>query len=370
MSARGAEIVIIGGGIIGCTLAYDLARRGAQVTLLERQALAQEASWASAGIISAPSPAYAYRQEMEEIAFRRYPALIQEIEALSGVSTGWHPTGKTVVGSDVDAAALRHMLEWEQSFGLDVEWLDGAALRAREPAVSDRYTCAVQTRAVASVLLGRVCLALTRAAEHYGAAIVEHMPVLGIETQGGRATGVRTIDGTRPAGVVVVAAGAWSRMLGESLDFTIPTVPVRGQMIAIADPPIRIRTVIAGGGIYIVPRADGTVAVGATEEHEAGFAKDVTPAGLRWLAEHVDALVPSLNDGRLVASWAGLRPSSADGKPLIGKIPHLENVWVAAGHFRSGAMLAPGTSELLTSSILAGEPDARLAAFDPARVVS
>jgi glycine oxidase len=156
-------------------------------------------------------------------------------------------------------------------------------------------------------------------------------------------------------------------MLGETIDFEIPTVPVRGQMMAIADPPIRIRTVIAGGGIYVAPRADGTIAVGATEEHEAGFAKDVTPAGLRWLVEQVDGLVPSLNDGRLVATWAGLRPGSADGKPLIGKLPHLENVWLAAGHFRSGALLAPGTSELLAASILSGVPDERLAPFDPAR---
>jgi glycine oxidase len=370
VSADVGEIVIIGGGIIGCMLAYDLARQGAQVTLLERQALAREASWASAGIISAPSPAYAYRQEMEQLAFRRYPTLIQEIEELSGISTSWHATGETIVGSEVDAAALRRILEWQQGFGLKVEWLDEAALREREPAVAGHYTCAIQIHEVASVLLGRVCLALARAAEHYGAEIVEHTPVLGIETQGGRATGVQTIQGSRPAGVVVVAAGAWSRMLGESLDFTIPTVPVRGQMFAVADPPIRIRTVIAGGGIYVVPRADGTVAVGATEEHDAGFAKDVSPAGLRWLAEHVDGLVPSLNESRLVASWAGLRPGTTDGRPLVGKAPHLDNVWMAAGHFRSGAMLAPGTSELLTASILAGKPDERLAAFDPARHVT
>jgi glycine oxidase len=367
MSAGSGDIVIIGGGIIGCTLAYDLARQGARVTLLERQALAREASWASAGIISAPSPAYAYRQEMEEISFRRYPQLIEEIEALSGISTGWNPTGETIVGSNVDAASLRRVMEWQQRDGLDVDWLDENALREREPAVAEHYTCGIQVHAVASVLLDRVCLALARAADYHGAEIVEHAPALGIETQGGNATGVRTVDGVRPAGTVVIATGAWSRMLGESIDFNIPTVPVRGQMMAIANPPIRIRTVIAGGGIYVVPRADGTVAVGATEEHDAGFAKDVTPAGLRWLVEHVAELVPSLNDGRLVATWAGLRPGTEDGRPLIGRVPHLENVWLAAGHFRSGALLAPGTSELLAGSILSGQPDERLAPFDPAR---
>ena len=369
MSANLGEIVIIGGGIIGCTLAYDLARRGGRVTLLERQALAREASWASAGIISAPSPAVPDRQEMSEIAFRRYPQLIQEVEALSGIRTGWNLTGETFVGTAADADAMGRIMQWQQELELEVVWLDEADLRRREPAVDAHYTCGIQIPAVASVLLDRVCLALARSAEHYGAEIVEHMPVLGIEAQGGRATGVCTIAGVRSAGTVVIAAGAWSRMLSESVDFTIPTVPVRGQMMAIADPPLRIRTVIAGGGIYVVPRADGTVAVGATEEHEAGFAKDITPAGIRWLVEHIDGLVPSLNDGRLVATWAGLRPGTEDGQPLIGRIPHLENVWLAAGHFRSGAMLAPGTSELLTSSIFAGSADERLASFDPARAI-
>lgn len=367
MSANAGEIAIIGGGIIGCALAYDLARQGAQVTLLERQALAQEASWASAGIISAPSPGLGDLQAMAKLAFRRYPTLVREIEELTGIRTGWNLTGETFVGTAADADALRAVRDWQLNWGLDVDWLDETALREREPAVAQHFTCGVQIRAVASVLLGRVCLALARAAEHYGATIHEHTVVTGIEMHGGRATGVRTMDGVRPAGTVVIAAGAWSRMLGEAIDFIIPTVPVRGQMLAIADPPMRIRTVIAGNGIYVVPRADGTVAVGATEEHEAGFAKDVTPAGIRWLVDHIEGLVPSLNAGRLVSSWAGLRPGTEDGLPLIGRVPHLENVWLAAGHFRSGAMLAPGTSELLTASILSGVPDERLAPFDPSR---
>lgn len=367
MSANAGEIIIIGGGIIGCTLAYDLARQGARVTLLERQALAREASWASAGIISPPSPALPERRAMEEIAFRRYPQLIQEIEELSGIRTGWNPTGRTTVGTDQDATALREIMLWQRDLGLEVEWLDEAALREREPAVAERFTCGITVHRVASVLLGQVCLALARSAEHHGARIIEHAPVFRIDVQGGRATGVRTIADAYAADTVVIAAGAWSRTLGESIDFTIPTVPVRGQMLSVADPPLRIHSNIAGNGIYVVPRADGTVAVGATEEREAGFAKDVTPAGLRWLADHIDGLAPSLNNGRLVATWAGLRPGTEDGKPLIGHIPHLDNAWLAAGHFRSGAMLAPGTSEMLTASILSGTTDERLAPFDPGR---
>jgi glycine oxidase len=188
-------------------------------------------------------------------------------------------------------------------------------------------------------------------------------------TERGRATGVRTFDGVVPAGAVVIAAGAWSRSLGESIDMTIPTVPVKGQMLAIADPPIPLSAVLAGGGGYFVPRADGTVAVGATEEHDAGFDTSVTPAGVAWLTALIGRVAPSLLEGRLDATWAGLRPGVEDGEPIIGRVPHLDNVWIATGHFRSGALLAPATAHALATSITSGRIDPLIAPFDPARLV-
>ena len=138
-------------------------------------------------------------------------------------------------------------------------------------------------------------------------------------------------------------------------------------MLAIADPPIPIRSVLAGAGGYLVPRADGTVAVGATEEHAAGFDARVTTAGLAELNQLVERIAPSLAQGRFVEAWAGLRPGTDHGELIVGRAPHLDNLWISTGHFRSGALLAPATAQLLADSIISGTLDERLAAFDPAQ---
>lgn len=363
-----ADVTIIGGGVIGCAVAYDLARQGTKVQLFDRQGLAQEASWASAGIISAPAPSDTGLSELRLMAFRRYPQLVDELEQETGISTGWHQTGELLLGTAESEQSLEQLMAWQNAHGVRSDWLDADDLHEQEPAVHERFTGGLQVPEVGSVMLERVTLALARAATKRGAVIREHLEVLGLEMSDGKVTGVRTINGSYQSDVVVIAAGAWSRMLSDSLDFTIPTVPVRGQMLAVADPVHPIGSVLAHAGVYIVPRADGTIAVGATEEHASGFDHRVTPGGIAWLAGRLEQMAPTLNQARLVSTWAGLRPGTDDGQPIIGRVPHLENVWLATGHYRGGATLAPATSELLAASILAGDPDPRLSDFDPARL--
>lgn len=363
-----AEITIIGGGIIGCALAWELAGSGVSVELLERRELAREASWASAGIISPPAPRYGHRLELALRSYRRYPSLIAEIQDATGIDVGYVHTGEVELGASTNRGALQEAMAWQEASGMRVEWLDSAAeIRAREPAIEADGICGIFAAEAGSVILGRLTTALARAAVLRGATVREHTPVLGLTTSGGRVRGVRTFDGERRVGAVVIAAGAWSRTLGDAIDLSIPTIPVRGQMLAIADPPAPLHSVVAGGGIYLVPRADGTVAVGATEEHDAGFDVAVTPAGIASLVERIANIAPSLNHGRLIDTWAGLRPGSGDGEPIIGRVPHLDNAWVATGHFRSGALLAPATAEALAAAILSGTTDDVLAPFDPAR---
>lgn len=371
MIARAAgaapDVVIVGGGIIGCALAFDLAGHGMKVELLERRELAREASWASAGIISPPTPALETRAELALLGFRRYPQLVAEVESMTGISTGFVATGELMARRDEDSPELREIQAWQDNAGLRTVWLDGDAIREREPALRAEFTSGLLTPETASIRLDKFTVALARAAALRGATIREFATVQGITISGGRATGVQTFDGERPAGAVVIAAGAWSGALSDALDFTIPTRPVRGQMMSIVNPPVRINSVIAAEGGYIVPRADGSVAVGATEEPNAGFDARVTPAGIAWLVDLVDRVAPSLNQGTLESTWAGLRPGSDDGELIVGKLPHLENVWVATGHFRSGALLGPATSQLLASSIAENRVDKRLRAFGPER---
>lgn len=361
-------ITIIGGGIVGATLALELSRRGMTVELLERRELAREASWASAGIISPPSPRYGTKLELGLRAYRRYPSLIAEVQDATGIDVGYVHTGEIEFGPEANRERMRAALEWQTENGMLVEWIDSAAdVREREPVLAIDEGCGVFAAEAGSVILSRMTTAVARAAALNGAVIREHTPVIGINVSRGKVASIQTFDGEHPVGAVIIAAGAWSRTLGDALDVSIPTIPVRGQMLAITAPPTPMTSVVAAGGIYVVPRADGSIAVGATEEHEAGFDTSVTPAGVAWLTERIETLAPSLNQGRLAATWAGLRPGTADGDPIIGRVPHVENAWIATGHFRSGALLAPATAELLTASILAGEDDPALKAFDPAR---
>ena len=363
-SMGGAEIVVIGGGVIGCAIAYELAKAGERVTLLERNALAQEASWASAGIISSPGPGsgpFGLR------SFRRYPALIAEVEEAGAMRVGWNQTGETtLIGVDDDPRPLQDMMEWQRQHGLRIEWLEGAALREHEPVLTERAGAAIFDPDAGSLRVHLLSQALARAATVHGARIREYTAALGLETAGDRVTGVRTAEGVIGADVVVLAAGAWSKGIGELAGLNVPTRPVHGQMMAIADPPVPLRTVVAGGGVYLLPRADGTVAVGATVD-ETGFEKRVTPLGINALIGIVNGFAPSLNEGRLVETWSGLRPGSADGTPIIGPAPHREGLWIATGHFRSGALLAAVTGELVAAGIRTGAVDPLLAPFTPAR---
>jgi glycine oxidase len=361
------DVIVVGGGIVGCALAYDLTGYGLTVQLVERRELAREASWASAGIISPPVPALGARLNMGLIAYRRYPSLVDEVESMTGISTGFSLTGEIMAITDAETAEYRALEAWQQQRGVKTEWLDETHLRRREPALHERFAAGLLTPDTPSIRLDRFTVALAKAAELRGATLREFTTVTGVSHSGGRATGVQTLEGPLSGGAVVIAAGAWSGGLVESLDFTVPTHAVLGQMMAISNAPIRIRHVIAGGGGYIVPRADGTVAVGATEEPEAGFDGRVTPAGVRWLSELVDRVVPTLNHGTLESTWAGLRPASGDNELIVGRLPHLDNVWIATGHYRSGALLGPGTSQLLAASIVDGSNTEELAAFDPAR---
>ena len=373
-SKSSVDVAIIGGGVMGCSLAYDLATRGASVMLLERQRLAREASWASAGIISPPSPGYGAKAELAVRSFKRYQALVDEVEEMSGIATGWAPRGIVNVTTRDDTAMLHDTMRWQRERGFEAEWLDGDDLLQREPALrqpdessGSGFTGGLFNSEASSLLLGEFSRGLARAAESRGAVIREHTIVVRIRTEGSRAIGLKTLDGEVAADNIVIAAGAWSHLFGEDVGVPIPTRPVRGQMIAIADAPIPITGVIQGEGGYLVPRADGTVAVGATEERDAGFVTEVTPAGIDWLAALVDRLAPSLNRGRLVSLWAGLRPASKDGGLIVGRNPKFDNVWVSTGHFRAGALLAPATSELLAESIVTGSLVPELAAFDPGR---
>lgn len=363
------DVLVVGGGVIGCSIAYWLSKGGARVTLVERGPVGGEASWATAGIVSpphAPTTAPA-RVALERRSFEAYPALVAELLEATGQGVEWTRSGQLTVALDGEqASVLRETARWQREQGFEVEWLDSGAARVLEPGLATGVLGAVFAPAAASLRGHRLTATLAEAARGLGATIVESAPVVALLRDGDRATGVRTPGGDFQAGQVVLATGAWTGALAGLLQLAIPVHPVPGQMLAVTGVSTPLRHIIAGAGGYLVPRADGMLAVGATVD-EASFDARVTPRGLMWLAALLERLAPAYAAARVTATWAGLRPASGDGQPLLGRAPGYDNVWIAAGHFRSGILWAPVTAELMASSILAGVPAPELAPFDPAR---
>lgn len=365
------DVLIVGGGIIGCAIGYYLTKAGARVTIVERRRIAEEASWASAGLISPPKQtAHGIEHaRLEARSFGLYPALLAELQEFTGLSVEHCRSGRLSVARNEDEiATLEESIPWQRNLGFVVERLDGDAVRREEPALGPAIVGGVWCAAVSSVRAHRLTAALARAAQLRGATIIENTPVETFLTEGARVTGVRTRQGDLHADVTVVATGAWTAGLGALLDLPLPTRPVRGQMLALADAAPPLRHAIAGASGYLIPRADGTIAVAATVE-DAGFDTRVTPEGLAWLAGLIRTLAPAYTGARVIETWAGLRPGTADDLPLMGRAPGYDGLWVAAGHMREGVIWAPITGELLATSILSGSVDPALAPYDPARFV-
>ncbi|MDI3339248.1 MAG: glycine oxidase ThiO [Sphaerobacter sp.] len=366
---RAAEIAIVGGGIIGCAIAYELARKGHDVAVIERGAIGREASGASAGVIGPPSQTDLppVRVELTARSLAAYPWLVAALQEETGLDVGYRQWGTLLVARDErELARLRALLSWQEELGFDSEWVDAAELRELEPTLPAGLRGALLANDGGSVHVYRLTRALAAAAARRGARLIEHTPALGLTTRGARVTGVRLPAGSLPAAQVVLAAGAWTAGLGQALGRPLPTIPVKGQMLAIGGVLHPPQHVIGGAGGYLVSRTDGTVAVAATEEY-VGFDTRVTPAGLQTLVGLVAALGPGLLQGEVIATWAGLRPGSADGEAIVGPVPGYDNLWVASGHHRTGVQLAIGTAEVLVASLLAGAPDPLLAPLSPAR---
>jgi glycine oxidase len=366
--ARLGRVAIVGGGIIGSGIAFELAKRGVPVTLIERGRIGGEASWASAGIISLPTRPWftPQRVELGTMSLKRYPALVAELEERTGLSVDYRRPGEwSIAVDDAHASAAGEITAWQRSLGFTVDAIPPAEARAMEPALPENLVAAWLVPDVGSLSVYRLTQALALAARQLGVTVLEETPVGGLIHQGNRVVGVRLQDGDVHADMTVLATGAWTRLLGDALGVTLPTKPVKGQLIAFADAPRRPHRIISGHGGYVRPRPDGSTMVAATEE-DVGFDRRVTGDGVAWLLELTRTLCPILLRGEIVETWSGLRPGTETTDPLIGPIPGYEGAWVCAGHFRTGAKEAPATATLVAEALATGVTPPLLRAFDPA----
>ena len=319
-----SRVVVVGGGVIGCAAAELLSRLKHQVTLLERDQLASHASGAAAGELS-PS---ARPGDHESLAM--FPELVARIEKDSALSVEYHVQQGLSPAFSEDEAKRRQTEPGR--------WLGAAELRDLEPSLSPDALGAMLLEH-AHLTPPRFVRALGRAATKHGAEIHEGTPAIGFEIREGHADAVKTTKGAVAADWVVIAAGPWTREVASIAGLDVDVAPQRGQLAALdSDATILRRSVFWSGG-YLVPKGDGTIIAGGTEE-DAGFDDRPTVDGITNLLALATKLVPALNKATLLRVWAGLRPITSSGEPIVARTS-VANVIVATGHHRKGILLAP-----------------------------
>jgi len=343
------DVLVIGGGVIGCAVARMLARAGRTVLLAERGALGGEASSAAAGVLAVASgsePA-GPRLEQRRRSLALHPALATALGEETGLDVGFARPGVVELAlTDADARAAGARLAERRAQGFPVEWLDPVALRAVQPLASPAARGALYFRDDGLVEGVRLVAVLAAAARARGAELIPGAAVRGAERAGDRIVRVDVAGEWVSPGTVVLAAGAWSARVPDVAP-RVPVAPARGQMLALRPSVPAGGPVLAAGDGYLVP-ARGEVLVGATFE-DAGFEKAVTPSGVATLLGHVERMAPALRTAPIVRLWSGLRPHAAGGDPIVGRAPDTENLILACGHHRNGILLAPWTAETVAA---------------------
>jgi glycine oxidase len=344
-----SDVLIIGGGVIGLTTAYFLAREGVGVEVVDQGDFGQEASWAGAGILPPGNPQQA-RTPVEQLRAHSsalFPTLSAELRDRTGIDNGYLRCGGLEFTECASEAAAD---EWRTE-GINIEAVAGNRLRQLEPALVSELDTAYHLPDMAQVRNPRHIKALLAGCQFLGVRLRPGCPVAGFEIQGKRIHAVRTGQGLAAAGQFLLATGAWSEPLLQSIGWRPGIHPVRGQIALLNTGAPLLRRILLWGSRYLVPRPDGRVLVGSTEE-DAGFDKRTTIRAIGDLLALACNLVPGLANAHLERCWAGLRPGSPDGLPFLGPVPGFENLFVAAGHFRAGIQLSPATGMVMRELLL------------------
>lgn len=355
------DAIIIGGGVIGCSIALKLRLSGMKVALLERGRVGHESSRAAAGMISPQTEAVAPGPFFDLCLRSRslYGELAAQISDLSGVDLEYRDEGTLSVAlSPGDESHFRQWASWQAESGLSVDDVDAETLRRIEPALVSSAMRAFFVPGDHQIENRRLMDALDAAVRRVGVEVREGEEVASLVLEGEGVIGAQTARDRLSAGVVVIAAGCWSSRLLEPVGVEVEIVPARGQMLAVRSAGPVLSRVAHSRACYLVPRKDNRVIIGSTVEY-VGFARGTTVAGIRFLLDAAVSLVPTLEDSEIVEVWSGLRPDTPDHQPVLGRCG-VKNLFLATGHFRNGILLAPVTAELISDLILNGnEPETR-----------
>ncbi|QVL34423.1 FAD-binding oxidoreductase [Telmatocola sphagniphila] len=341
------DVVILGGGVIGLTTAYHLALEGLQVTVLDKSDLGREASWAGAGILAPGNLSKAHRplDLLRAFSRNRIESFSLQLKESSGIWNGFRKCG--ILDLEAPSAATQNA------------WVDEEiAFQSAEPSQYPQ----VQFLSNSGIFFPDGALlenplhlqALIRACEIQGVRLRPNSHSIQMIKAENRIESLATVDGKRfAADRFVIATGAWTELLPELTPMKLGIFPIRGQIVQLAiEGEMPVSCIVESGKQYIVPRNSDEILIGSTEEPEAGFEKANTPSGIQGLLDFAHNLIPILRSAQQVRAWAGLRPGSKDGLPTIGPIPGFDNVFIGAGHGRSGIQQSLATAQILTDLVL------------------
>jgi glycine oxidase len=341
------DAVIAGGGIIGASIALELAEAGLKVALCDAREPGREASWASAGMIS-PAPETAAMISFMPLSMASvalYPQFIEKIEKLTGLSVGYRPDGTLDVILDGDPKEeLSTIIAMQHGVGLKAEALNGEKTRELEPAVTEEVQAAVFRPEEASLDTRILSKGALQAAESKGVQVFAKNGAKAIWKEGARCKGLLLENGQVEAKWTIIAAGCFSARIDGVAPYA-PVFPAKGQMVGLRSEEVQLKHVLWLEHTYLVPRNDGRIIAGSTIER-TGFDHDVTAGGINKILSGALRLVPGLASARIEETWAGLRPDSPDHLPIIGPTD-AQGLLIATGHFRSGILLAPVTARLI-----------------------
>ncbi|MCO5967129.1 glycine oxidase ThiO [Actinoallomurus soli] len=367
------HVIIVGGGVIGLGIAWRSLTRGIEVTVVDPDP-ASKASRVAAGMLTPVTEVNYGEDALLRLGITsrdRYPSFVAELEEVSGHDTAYRRDGVLQVALDSDdLAVLDELRRFQESLGLTAEALTGRECRRREPMLAPSARGGLFAPDDGSVDPRRLSAALLAAVDRLGGTLIRDRAAE-VLTDRDRAVGVRLAGGEAVhADQVVLAAGPWSHELkGLPPDAVPPVRPVKGQVVRLRGPfPLlggTVRGLVRGSSVYLVPRADGELVVGATQE-EMGYDTTVTAGGVWELLRDAHELVPGVTELAFAEVIAGLRPGSPDNAPILGPSA-LPGLLLATGHFRNGILLTPVTADAMADTIATGEPPEVIRPFAPGR---
>jgi glycine oxidase len=364
------DAVVAGGGLIGASIALELAEAGLKVGLFDAREPGREASWASAGMISpAPeSPGTIPFVPISLASVALYPEFIRKVETLTGIDVGYRKDGAldAILDGNVEEE-LSTVIALQHGVGLRAEALTAQQAREMEPSLTEEIEAAIFRPDEASLDNRAFTDAVLKAAQGKGVQIIAGNGARALRKENGRCNGLILENGSVEAKWAIIAAGCFSARIDGVAPYA-PVFPAKGQMIALRCESVEIQHVLWMEHTYLVPRNDGRIIAGSTIER-TGFDHDVTAAGVKKILSEAIKLVPGLEKARIEETWAGLRPDSPDHLPILGPTD-IDGLLIATGHFRSGILLAPITAVLTREWICSQKVSVDWERFSPMRFLA